>query len=174
MARAMDRKGALYYVRRLFGLFLLLMLGTMLLRVWLGGWWVERRVGWALDSARRHSSIEARNEDLADAVEFLDGYKRYVAGASAFIQGLDTDAIDQVRADIDWYRLRTASVYEYSEHYTYRLRILESFVKNYEVRDLSVMRPRHRCVFTVLMWIFGVATVITLLLKMSTHEWGEI
>jgi len=168
------RKAALYYARRLFTPCLILMACTLLLRVWLDAWWVEFRVDSAIQRAARQSTVEARNRSLAHVVEVLDGYKQHVAAASTVMPGLDTDAIDQVREHVDWYRLQTAYVYEGSLHYDEWSTILDDFLVNYELRDLGVMPPAQRQTLTMLLWALAIATVITFFIKLSWHEWGEM
>ncbi|MFQ5811342.1 MAG: hypothetical protein ACE5JM_17120 [Armatimonadota bacterium] len=169
----MATKDANFYLRRTFTPCLILMAGMFLLRVWLDGWWVEYRVGRAIERAASQTTIRARNESLAHVVDLLDGYKRHVAAASALIPRLDTTAIDKVRDDIDWYRLQTASVYQGALEYEHWSSILDDFLTNYELPDLGVMRPAQRRTLTVILWVLAAVTVVTFFIKMSWHEWGE-
>ncbi|MGD8237026.1 MAG: hypothetical protein PVH68_00615 [Armatimonadota bacterium] len=169
----MPTKDAYYYLRRTFTPCLILLAGMFLLRAWLDAWWVEYRVDRAMGRAARQTTVEARNESLAHAVDILDGYKRHVAGAGALIPRLDTTAIDKVRHDMDWYRLQTASVYQGSLEYEHWSTILDNFLTDYEVQDLGVMRPGQRRVLTAILWVLAAVSVVTFFIKMSWHEWGE-
>jgi hypothetical protein len=163
-----------HYLRRAFTPCLILTAGVFLVRLWLDGWWVERRAGWAIEHAARQPTVQERHRALADVVGILDGYKRHVAGANAVIPNLDTSSIDQLREYIDWYRLETASIYTGHREYDKWSKMLDEALRDYQLQDLGVLRPKQRRVFTVLLWVLAGATGVMFFCKMSWHEWGEV
>ena len=174
MARTQQNRDAVFYARRLFGPCFILLVGTFVLRAWLDASWVERRVGWMLRRAAKQATVEEQDEGIVAVEQVLDGYKRHIAGASLLIPHLDTTRIDKVRDDLDWYRLQTVHVYAESQEHEHWLKILDKFLTHYDAGDLGVARPRHRRVLTIMLWTFGSVSVISLFIKLSWHEWGEM